>query len=425
MFKRPDIICAIEIGTSKICVLIGSCQEDGELSIIGFGEVPSEGVVVKGEIVDMDLGLEKLTAALEMADQSSHNELNNVTLTYICVTGCNINSYQASAPVYIDDADGQIDLEHIEKAKMVMDQKTVMGQQEQINISDSYYLLDGRRRVQNPIGQSARQLELFSHIVHGDSARLENFRRLYLDAGFEVLPELVFSGIADLYGVVSLEEREKGVLLIDLGQGTTEYIAICNGAIFASGVVPVGFDHVANDLSLGLGLPIESCRQILIDGTLQQEKVLSSGIVTVEVANDSERLEERRIPLVSFENIIDFRLRELFAIVKSNFQDPKLLQNLACGGVLTGGGANFAKSSEIFNTTFEIPVRIGSPYDHEHDLDFLKDPSYSTIWGALRYTEEALLNMQANRRGSITDALSYFGDSVWRAISNIKNSVKI
>ncbi len=424
MFKRPDIISAIEIGTSKICVLIGSCSEDEPLTVIGRGEVPLDGDVVKGEIADMDKVLEKLTEALEQADASSGNELNNSLLTTLTVSACNINSYQASAPVFIKSAEGAVDYSHIEEAVNAIEQKPLPNNQEKLNIMDSYYLLDSVRRVRNPIDQNAHKFELFCHVIYGDSNRLNNFRSIYQDAGFETAPELVFSALADLYGIVSPEERDKGALLLDLGRGTTEYLAVFNDGVFASGVVPVGFDHVANDLSIGLNLPIEFCRNILMDGTLQQPGVTAAGLVNIQIGSTL-----RRIPLISFEKIIDLRLRELFNIVKSNFYDPNLLRNLACGGIITGGGALFPRSAELFQSIFEFPVRIGHPYDLEQQLGELANPRYSTIWGALRYTEEQLRMMNSGRKRSVTglisDAFGSIGDSAWRTFINLKSSIKI
>ena len=424
MFKHKDIITAIEIGGSKICVLLGEVSDGAPFEVIGQSEVPLDNEVIKGEITDMDRALEKFIHALEIADSSSGGELNNSVITAISVTGCNISSYQASAMGFIKSSEGRISDLDINEAVAVIEKKPLATNQEKLNIIDSYYLLDGVRRVRNPFEQNAHKFELFCHVIYGDSNRINNFRSIFMDAGFEEQPNLIFSALADLYGIASAEEREHGALLVDIGRGTTEYIAIFNDGVFASGVILVGFDHVANDLAIGLDLPLDVCRNIISANALQQYSAGGSGIVDL-VAGGTRR----RIPLVSFEKIIDLRLRELFGIIKSNFHDRELLRNLACGGILTGGGALYPRTSELFNSVFEFPVRVGYPYDHSRDLGALADPRYSTLWGTLCYAAEQLkmLNTGRNRglMGALSDAVGTMGDSAWRTLAGLKNSIKI
>lgn len=424
MFKHKDIITAIEIGGSKICVLLGEVSDGAPFEVIGQSEVPLDNEVVKGEITDMDRTLEKFIRALEIADASSGGELNNSVITAMSVTGCNINSYQASAMGFIKSSDGRISEQDIDDAVSMIEKKPLAANQEKLNIIDSYYLLDGVRRVRNPFEQNAHKFELFCHVIYGDSNRINNFRSIFLDAGFEEQPNLIFSALADLYGIVSAEEREHGALLVDIGRGTTEYIAIFNDGVFASGVIPVGFDHVANDLAVGLDLPLDVCRDLVSGNALQQYAAGGSGIVDLVAGNA-----RRRIPLASFEKIIDLRLRELFGIVKSSFHDQELLRNLACGGILTGGGALFPRTAELFNSVFEFPVRIGYPYDHNRDLGALADPRYSTLWGTLCYAAEQLKMLNSGRKrglmGALSDVVGTMGDSAWRTLAGLRNSIKI
>ncbi len=415
MFKHTDIVTAVEIGSSKICVVTGEVTEDEPLRVIDFAEEPVEGEVVKGEIADMDRVLEKLIAAFDRADTSKM--LNKSRIFAMNISGCNIASRQESAALFVD---GKVSAADLQAAADAIEQKTLSGNLEKFNIADSYYVLDDVRRVRNPIDQNARKFELFSHVIFGDANRINNFRTAFIDAGFEEPPSLIFSGLADLYAVVSQEEREHGALLVDVGRGTTEYIAIFNDGVFASGVIPVGFDHLANDLSIGLNLPLDVCRGVFTGSLLQQPSAVNSGMVEVS---------GRRIPLASFEKIIDLRLRELFTIVRNGFPDQSALRNLASGGILTGGGALFPRTAEIFHSMFDLPVRIGAPYDHEQDLGFLADPRYSSLWGSLCYAAELLKIANLNRkRGmftSIFGALGNMGDSARRTITDLKDSIKL
>lgn len=424
MFKRRNIVSAIDIGTSKICVLVGCSENDEPLSVIGRGEVSLNGEVVKGEIADMEKVFEKFSTALDLADESCGGELNNAVLTAMSITGCNIGSFQTSAPTFINSNEGRVSMADIEAAYAAIEQKPLPGNQKLLNTVDSYYLLDSVRRVRNPLDQAAQKFELFCHVIYGDATRIDNFTSLYRNVGFEDQPVLLFSGMADLYGIISPEEREHGVLAVDMGRGTTEYIAIFNDGVFASGVVPVGFDHVANDLAIGLGLPIETARDILASSTIPQAVTSGSGIIQIKHGSQS-----RRIPLASFEKIIDLRLRELFTIIKNSFEDRNVLRNLARGGVITGGGALFPRTVEMFQQTFEFPVRTGYPYDVEHNLGELANPRYSTVWGTLKFAEEQLKLMLQNRRqgmwATLSGAVGNVGESAWRTLAGLKNSIKI
>ena len=420
---RRDIICAVDIGTSKICVMVGLCEENMPLQLIGHSEVPLNGEVIKGEIVDMPGMLEKFVAAIEQADASCGMRLNNAVYTSIAVSGCGISSYQDFGQVLVDSEDNKVSPKDLEAAGEQISKKSIGVNQEQLHIIDICYQLDNSRHASNPIGQVASSFKLFCHIIYGDTSRLNNFRELYAAAGFEDEPMLVFSGLTDLF-IVDAAEREKGVLLIDFGRGTTEYIVHYKSGVIASGTIPVGFDNVANDIAIGLNLNIEDARKILTDNTLT--KAISGGASMIQPAIPGA---PRRIPVASFEKIIDARLREIFTIIKSKVSDQDILRGLAAGGVMTGGGALFPRSIEIASTVFELPIRVGAPYSGTGELDEFADPRYSTVWTALRFTDDTLRSEHHGRArsfsGAIFGTVGTVGDAVWRAIAGIKRSIKI
>ncbi len=426
MFKRQDIITAIEIGTSKICVLVGSVREGEALMVIGRGEAPSDGAVVKGEIVDMDAALEALVTALEIADKSAGGEVNNSRVIAMSVTACDIASFQGVGTVFINAQDHRVGMEDIEEAVRTAQIKPLPPEQMQLNTFDAFYLLDGTRRVRSPFEQVAHKLEAFLHVIHGNANRIENFRSLLNDAGFaEVDAKLVFSGIADVYGILTDEEKENGVLLVDFGAGTTEYAVVYNFGVLASGVLPVGTDHLANDLSLGLNLNFNQCRKFLKDGML--ERAVQSGQTELEMRTLDNTV--RRIPVSSFEKIVDLRYREIFELIRQRLGAGAIARNLGCGGVITGGGANSERACSIFQSVFEFPFRIGRPYDASGALTDLEDPRYSTVWGTLRYGEDCN-KIMANIRnrgvfGRLFEAAGSVGDQGLRKIGNLISSIRV
>ena len=357
MFQQRDIITAVEIGTSKVCVLVGEAEKNEKISIIGFGERPSNGAVCKGEINDMDGILAVLAEVIEEADKSSGHEIGRSSI-YVAVTGSDIGTYQGAGTVFINNPERRVSEDEIEEAVENAQIKFLKSDQVVLGSFDSYYLLDGARRVFNPIDQVAGKLEAFIHVIYGDANRIENFRTAVYDAGFDQEITPVFSGLGSAYGVLSDEEKEHGVLLVDMGAGTTEYIVIYNYGILMSGVLPIGFEHVANDLSLGLDLHIGSCRKLLMDDIIIEHRRAGKGFIEIPGASGG-----KRIPLASIEKIIDLRLRETFGIVHRKVQDQGVVHNLGSGAVFSGGAALFEPAVEIFSRIFDIPIRRGQPFD--------------------------------------------------------------
>ncbi|MBU8901626.1 MAG: cell division protein FtsA [Victivallales bacterium] len=381
MFQQNNIITAIEIGTSKICVLIGETSAEEKLAVIGFGEYPSNNSVVKGEIVDMDTALEQLTKAINQADESSNRAINDSNIIAISITGSNILSYQGSAAIFVNSEDHRIGEEEITAAVKNAQSNNIPYDRTLINSFDSYFLIDGNKRVRNPIDMIAHKLEVFIHAVHGKTNQIENFYSLIRDAGFDDDPIPVFSGIASAYGVLSDEEKENGALLLDIGAGTCEYLAIFNMGILASGVLPIGFEHVANDLSLGLDLHVSDCRKLLKEGTIVEHIQQRKAFIEIRTSPGSLR----KIPLTSFEKIIDLRLRETFQIIHEKLASQNILRNLGSGGIITGGGAQFSRCPELFSEVFPLPVRIGKPFTTNGMMVGIENPRYSTLWGTLKY----------------------------------------
>ncbi|MCP3967724.1 MAG: cell division protein FtsA [Lentisphaerae bacterium] len=425
MFQQRDIITAVEIGTSKIHVLVGQMDNDSSVTVIGSGEVPTANAVVKGEIADMDRALELLINAIEEADNSCNREINNSRIIFFNVTGAGINSFQGVGNVFIQNEGLKINDEDVKEAVENAQTKPLPLDQSVINTFDSYFMIDGGRRVSNPIDHVAHKLEAYIHVIHGDTNRIENFRSLLRDAGFDHEIQPVFSGMASVFGILTDEEKESGILLLDIGAGTTEYVAVFNMGVLDSGVIPIGFEHLANDLSLGLDLHISVCRKLLSDGSLAAHITQRKGFVEIKSSSGGIR----KIPLSSFERIIDLRLQETFQIINRNIHEKGIFRSLGAGAVLTGGAALFPRTAEIVKEVFQFPVRIGRPYDAKGAVTGLEDPRYSTVWGTLKYGELFIHQLNSNRKrgvfGSMVDGVDGMASWLWRGISDLKNSIKI
>ncbi len=425
MFNSREIVTAVELGSSKICVLVGEAGDDGQVNIIGRGVAASGGSVIKGEIDNMEKAFEQLSLALEDADKSSDRELGNSRLLVVAVTGCGIDSHCGVGTVFIKNEMHKVtEKERIEAHENARVQH-LSADREIINSSESYFLIDDRR-VRNPINQNARKLDAYVHVVHAIGARLENFRSIVRESGFEdAMVEVVFSPLAADFGILSDEERENGVVLIDLGAGTTEYVVEYNSGVQASGVLQVGFEHVCNDLAIGLDLHIDICRKLVADGTLGS--AIREHREYLEFPSSTGKV--RKIPVASFETIIDLRLREIFEIIRDSLAAKGALNNLDSGGVLTGGGALFERTPAIFREVFELGCRVGQPLEAGGAVTGVEDPRFSMIWGALKiaayYNEANSGHGSRGPVGGLLDAVDGLWNRTRRMWQNLRGSFRL
>lgn len=380
MFQKRNVVCAVEIGTSKICVLIGEVDVRGGIaSVLGQGIAASAGCVVKGEIVDMERCAGLLGKALEAADRSSGGELSNCRLLTVLVTGGGVDSFQSNGIATVKGVGGNVSEEDRIEAESNAKIIDIGIEREIINASTSYFLLDGRRVV-NPLRLTGRHLEACVHIIHALSSRIANFRDTVIDAGIEnVRIESIFSPLAAGFGIVDEQEKQNGTLLIDLGAGVTEYLVFFDRGVAASGVLQVGMEHVANDLAIALDVHIDTCRKLLESGVLAQ--AVKDKQNTLEFASSGGR--SRKVPVSTLELIVDTRLREIFELIRKKLLEKNMPRALGSGGILTGGGAEYFRAKELFTDVFDLACRIGKPAD-AGVIGGLRTPRYSAVWGALK-----------------------------------------
>ena len=422
MFHNRNIVSAVEMGTSKFCVLVGEIGEDGTLDVIGRGEAPSAGAVVKGEIVDMEKAFDQLAKALEEADRASSRALNQTRMVMVLVTGCGIASQPGVGMVVVRNDEHVVTEAERREANENARILNLAAERKIINTSESFFMVDGRR-VSNPLRHHGSKLEAHIHIVHGISARVDNFRNLVRESGFDDADiDVVFSPVAADLGVLNEMEREDGVLLIDLGAGCAEYVMEYDSGVCASGVLQVGMEHVANDLSIGLGLGIDQCRRLLVSGELARAEKEGRQSIVLRSGSGAER----SIPLCSFETIVDCRLREIFTIIRRQLELAGSPRSLAAGGVLTGGGALFPRSRELFAEVFDISCRVAQPRDAEGAVTDLASPRYSAVWGALKIAAHyrAVELSGEGVAGGVMDAVDRGLRSIRQGYGKIKRALK-
>ena len=411
MFRDRAIVGAVEFGTSGICVLLGESRKDGTLSVIGRGEAPAKGIF-KGEICSSDTVFDQLGIALNDADTMSGGELGRCSMLVIPISGCDIRSMQGRGSVNIDNPDGRVTEADRARAHKTARTCRLEAGRGILNSSESFFIIDDGLRRRDPIGQTADKLEAYVHIVHGVVNRMENFHQLVHNSGCEGRIELVFSPMAAAEGVLAGEERENGVLLIDFGAGVTDYLLEFNRGVLASGQLQIGFLHVVNDLALGLDLPTETCARMLTDGTIAQAIAERREYLDIPAGYGKVR----RIPLASFETIIDQRIRELMEIISSSIS-PDDLALVNSGTVLTGGGALFEPTLRVVRDVFRGTVRVGRPVDPVGAVSELASPRYGAVWGALKIADYYQRCLGGDDGGAMKKVLG-IGDSFRRIVRN-------
>ena len=378
MFQKRNVVCAVEIGTSKICVLVGEVDCKGGISaVLGQGSVASAGVVVKGEIVDMEKCAHLLNKALEAADRTSNGEVANCRLLTVLVTGGGIDSTQGLGIATVKS--GMVSEEDRIEAETSAKLIDIGVEREIINTSTSFFLLDGRRVI-NPLRFTGRRLEASVQIIHAVSRRIANFRETVVESGIEnARIESLFSPLAAGFGIVDEQEKQNGVLLVDIGAGVTEFLVFYDRGVCASGALQIGMEHVANDLAIALGLHIDTCRKLLESGALAQ--AVAEKRAMMDFPRSGGKM--RSVPVATLELIVDTRLREIFELIRKKLLEKNAPQALGSGGVLTGGGAEYFRTAEIFRDVFDLACRVGMPSDSTVPGG-LRSPRYSAVWGALK-----------------------------------------
>ena len=418
-------ITAVEFGTTKVCALHGGRDRNGNPVVYGFGERPCEGAMCKGDIADFSALVNALSKALDDADKSAGADWDRGQV-YCVVSGAGVTSRHGEGEVFIYDEERKVREEHIREAVAKAQNISLAPDQVMLNAFDSYFMLDGRRRVKNPIDQTATKLNAFIHIILGDKNRTDTFRSALKEFGFEGEITPVFGAVASAYGVLTRDEKEQGVLLVDLGGGLSDYIMVHDDGVLLSGTVPVGMENVANDLAVGLDLNISQCRKILADGRLATIRRDGGSFVELSGAVAGTT---RKIPLGSFEKIIELRLRELFSIIKAELDSKGLGRHLGAGAVLTGGGACMPETQDMFKDVFGVHVRIGEPEDFSGAVTGLDNPRHTAILGLLKYAVD--LDSEGRAAGltggfmKVTNALDGVTKSLFKTLKNATGSLKI
>ena len=413
--NRNKIVAAIDVGSSKIATLIGQVNEENEkINVVGAASVPSLGVR-KGQIVNIEEAAEAIVRSVEAAERMAGFSLSKVLVS---VGGAHVSSQNSHGVVAVAEPQGEIVPEDVNRVIEAARAISLPSSREILHVIPRTYTVDSQEGVADPIGMSGVRLEVETHIITGSTTTLKNLAKCVSEVGADI-ESMVFSGIVSAEAVLSETEKELGVVLVDIGGGTTSLVVFIEGAPAFTSVLPIGAKNVTNDLAIGLRLSLESAEKLKVS---LAEKAKPSLPVKEERQKDEEKKEsqekEDEIDLSKLgiheetkkvsrktlsEGIVRPRLNEIFGMVGEELKKSSFAGLTPSGVVLTGGGALTIGVTEACRKNLSLPVRVGVSDKVTGLIDDVMDPAYATLVGLLVYGSKSV-------SGSSLSSLPNFGE---------------
>ncbi|MDB6085798.1 MAG: cell division protein FtsA [Gammaproteobacteria bacterium] len=387
MAKRSDrnLVVGLDIGTSKVVAIVGEIKSDGALEIIGIGSHPSRGLK-KGVVVNIESTVQSIQRAVEEAELMAGCEIHSV---YAGIAGSHVRSLNSHGIVAIKDKEVvQGDVERvIDAAKAV----AIPADQKILHVLPQEYIIDTQEGIRDPIGMSGVRLEAKVHIVTGADSAAQNIVKCVQRCGLAV-DDIVLEQLASSYAVLTEDEKDLGVCVVDIGGGTTDIAVFGGGAIRHTAVIPIAGDQVTNDIAVSMRTPTQYAEDIKIKYACALSQ-LANPDETIEVPSVGDR-PPRRLARQTLAEIVEPRYEELFALVRDELRRAGLEEAVATGIVLTGGSAKMEGAIELAEEVFHMPVRLGVPQYVSGLVDVVSNPIHATGVGLLLYAKN---NMDVRR----------------------------
>ena len=368
------IISAIDVGTTKVATIVANVKEENDIEVLGVGVVPSRGLH-KGIVVNMDEAKQSIAASLREAQRISGTRIDSA---YVGVTGRHISSLNNRGVVAIPRDDRLVRADDLKRVLSAARNITVSEGKRVLHAIPRYYALDGQEGVKQPVGMHGSRLDVETHIITASITSIQNLAKCVRSIGVDV-EDLILEPLASGEAVLTPEERDTGVIMADIGGGTTDIAVFKNGSIYHTAILPVAGYQVTSDISIGLGLPFNIAEKM--------KKRYGNVVPNPEVDN---------VVQVGMENghhasykdlcsIIRARMEELMQLIMLEMPTSDYQALAPCGLVLTGGTSNLSGLDELGESTLQIPVRQGRPLSMGvyGISDILHDPSYATTLGLI------------------------------------------
>ncbi|MGH7776025.1 MAG: cell division protein FtsA [Candidatus Dormibacterales bacterium] len=377
MSRRKRVV-GLDLGTSKVAVVVGELDDFGQMNVVGAGEAPSDGLR-KGVVVNIEKTVHAIQSAAVQAERMSGVRLESAVVS---VAGSHLGSQNSHGVIAVSRSDREIGFDDVNRVVEAARAVSVPNDRQVIHVIPRNFTVDGQEGVKDATGMTGQRLEVETHIVTAATTSLQNVIRCVHQAGFDV-EDVVGQGLAAGEGVLSANEMELGVCLVDIGAGTTDVVIFSEGSGLHLTVLPVGGNHVTNDIAIGLRTTLAEAE------TLK----LNYGHTLPQVIPQEERIEVRKVggekvqatPRRYLAEIIGPRMREIFQMAREEVRKSGHEGLLPAGVVVTGGAARLMGTSDAAQSVFDTSVRLGLPVGVGGLVDRVGGPSYATAVGLMKW----------------------------------------
>ncbi len=406
MARRDPYIVGLDVGTSKVCAVIGEPTEDNDLEIIGVGVADSDGQK-KGSIVDVDSTVESIKSAVEEAELMAGTSVDRA---YVGISGAHIRGFNSRGAVTINGRARQIPEEDVRRVVDAARALNLPADRELLHLIPQEFSVDEQGDIVAPLGMSGSRLEVEVHLVVGALSAIQTLVTCVNRAGIEA-HAIVLEQLASNEAVLTDDERELGVALVDIGGGTTDLICLVDGSVCHTAVLPAGGDHLTNDIAVGLSTPITEAEVLKTN----------HGCVELSLIDPEQAIEipgiggrgPRLLARGRLCEILQPRAIEILDLVANELDKAGFLDQLNAGLVLTGGGSLVDGFPELTEQRFGLPVRSGQPIGIEGLIDIVSSPIYSTAVGLVlygHYNRDVVTHFKPNGSSLFGRVSSWLGD---------------
>ena len=372
--SEKNLIVALDIGTSKVVSIVGEVTANGEVEIIGLGSHPSRGLK-KGVVVNIESTVQSIQRAIEEAELMAGCQIHSV---YAGIAGSHIRSLNSHGIVAIKDKEVTTgDMERVIDAARAV---AIPADQKILHILPQEFIIDNQEGVREPVGMSGVRLEAKVHMVTGAVSAAQNIVKCVRRCGLDV-DDIILEQLASSYSVLSEDEKELGVCLVDIGGGTTDMAVFTEGAIRHTAVIPIAGDQVTNDIAVALRTPTQNAEDIKVKYACALTQ-LASADETIEVPSVGDR-PPRRLARQTLAEVVEPRYEELFSLIQAELRRSGFEDLCAAGVVLTGGSSKMEGVVDLAEEIFHMPVRLGVPQGAAGLVDVVRNPIYATGVGLL------------------------------------------
>ncbi len=396
--ETKDLIVGLDVGTSKVVVAVAEVLPDGRFQVIGLGQSDSEGLR-KGVVVNIESTVQSIRRAVEEAELMANTKIAEV---YTGIAGSHIKSFNSSGMVPIRDREvTATDVARvIETAKAV----NIPTDQQVLHVLTQEFIVDGQEDIREPIGMSGVRLEVKVHIVTGAVSAAQNIIKCVRRCGLEV-QDLILQPLASSLSVLTADEKELGVALIDIGGGTTDIAIFTGGAIRHTAVIPIAGDQITSDIAMALRTPVPDAEEIKLRWGVAKE-VLADPDEKIEITGIGDR-PPRMLSRQALAAVIEPRVEELFTLAQRAIRESGFEEQISSGVVLTGGTSLLPGMNELAEDVFLKPARVGWPGYEGSLADMVRSPRYATVMGLLAEAHQQRLRGRriANQSGSFAQTL--------------------